>query len=173
MSESLLFEKLPEETLKAYEAFVVFSDLPPDQRSVAAAYRLKTGRGAAKQAPGYWFGWHKDYNWESRASAKDNWKRQQNLVAQAEQIKSKRLDELEAERVRSLQAANSLFATGVKALAIARDKIEALEISSLRPNHVALYIQAVAGAFKTASELSDRALHIEQLTEALKDKLGE
>lgn len=64
-------QRQPKETEKAYDAFLGFLDLGPKKRSVRAAYRQKSGKRYAKQAPGGWNTWAKDNRWQERAKIYD------------------------------------------------------------------------------------------------------
>jgi hypothetical protein len=65
------WERRDGETVKAYAAFTAFAELPPKERSIAAAYRAQSGRGSGASAPGYWRDWARLNEWEERAAARD------------------------------------------------------------------------------------------------------
>lgn len=64
------WEQRPDESGRAYAAFVVYRDMGA-KRNVPDAYRQGTGRPQAKQASGVWNGWAKKYRWAERARAYD------------------------------------------------------------------------------------------------------
>lgn len=70
MADSWL--RLPDESEEAYAAFLIYRDLGII-RSVLKAYRQKSGKITAKQAPGQWNKWAKDYRWRARARDYDNY----------------------------------------------------------------------------------------------------
>ena len=83
------WERLPNETPRAYHAFCIFRDLGPD-RSQDKAYARdcdERGRKPAK-APGSWSKWSIKYKWVERAEAYDDWldeeKRNQEAAAREE-----------------------------------------------------------------------------------------
>lgn len=69
------WEQRPDESSEAYRAFRAYRDLGPD-RSMAVAYRQRTGKDQAKQASGVWNGWAKRFDWPSRARAYDAYQEQ-------------------------------------------------------------------------------------------------
>jgi len=81
------WERQPGESSKAFAAFRVFRDLGP-RRSVAEAYRQKTGRVHARQASGNWNAVATRWLWQERARAwddeQDRVRREKQLAAQAE-----------------------------------------------------------------------------------------
>lgn len=64
-----LWEQLPNESDKAYNAFLVYRDIGRT-RSLPAAYRKHSGKDA-KQANGQWNLWSDRFNWRERARAWD------------------------------------------------------------------------------------------------------
>lgn len=66
------WEKLPEESGIAFDAFKFFLDLGIT-RTVAEAYRGKTGRKKVKKAPGAWYEWATKFKWYPRAEAFDRY----------------------------------------------------------------------------------------------------
>jgi hypothetical protein len=66
MSDS--WDPLEGESAKAYEAFTAYRDLPPSERSVRAAFKVKTGRS---QPNGTWNDWSAEHEWIERAKAWD------------------------------------------------------------------------------------------------------
>lgn len=71
----LPWERRPDESGEAYAAFIIYRDCGP-ARSLDGSYRQsgkgrKTGASAPTRAPGTWRGWHKTYEWVSRARAWD------------------------------------------------------------------------------------------------------
>jgi hypothetical protein len=73
------FEREPNESSKAYAGFCAYRDLPPNERSIDAAYRLYSGgknegRNGLKRAPGYFREWSKHHDWVMRARVFDDWR---------------------------------------------------------------------------------------------------
>jgi hypothetical protein len=67
-----LWDRLPDESTKAYGAFVEFLKIPRDERSFIAAYRTVSGRSWVEQMPGYFRDWTRRYRWLDRAYAYDD-----------------------------------------------------------------------------------------------------
>lgn len=166
-----VWERLQGESVKAHAAFLVFADLPPDERSVNAAYRAKSGRESVKVAPGYWFQWSRDFDWERRASALDQWRREQLLLAETEAVQSQRMAELERERVRTLNQSIAGSNAAVQMLNLAVDAIKDAKPADLKPSQLGSLLVAIMTVFEKSAALSDRALLIENLVTALQDRL--
>lgn len=66
-----IWERLENETPRAFECFSVYRDLR-EGRTVRAAYRIVTGNDPASgQVPGFWNDWVKKYNWQNRVKEYD------------------------------------------------------------------------------------------------------
>lgn len=59
------WDRQPDETSKAYAAFVTFRDIGPS-RSLPEAYRKHTGKQTAR-AGGTWGVWYRKHHWKERA----------------------------------------------------------------------------------------------------------
>ena len=75
--EPLPWERQPGETAKAFAAFCVYRDLPPERRSVRLAWETSTGRKAPRTSKGpragsVWYHWGEDNAWVFRAGAWDS-----------------------------------------------------------------------------------------------------
>ncbi len=92
----LEWERRPEESGRAYSAFVLYRDLGPT-RSLAAAYAASRhpGGGVAKKAASHWEEWSSAYDWVERAEAYDA-----HLEARRRAEREHLLAELEARRFR-------------------------------------------------------------------------
>src|SRR5690606_22056440 len=70
------WERRPNETAKAHQAFSVYRGLDPQARSLDAAYRRYRGDKRAtkgpQRAPGYFARWSIRHNWVNRAAAWDD-----------------------------------------------------------------------------------------------------
>lgn len=81
------WERQPGESREAFEAFKLYRDMPPRDRSVDAAFHTATGRQkGGKRAAGRWWKWSADYEWKARAEAYDRHLRDLELAAQEEAI---------------------------------------------------------------------------------------
>lgn len=65
------WERLPQETHKAWHAFVAYRTLEGRARSIRKAYRAHTGRQDAKDNPSSWDQWAKRNRWVERCAAWD------------------------------------------------------------------------------------------------------
>lgn len=96
-SERQAWDRRPDETLQAYEAFTAYRDMPRP-RSVDEAYRNhlreRTGGEIKKslQASGRWWTWNTNHEWRSRVESYDGY------------LELKRRDKHEADYLQKLDA---------------------------------------------------------------------
>ena len=78
--------RLPNETAQAYQAFRAYQALPPNSRSIVAAYgKIRNPPGPSPtKAPGTWTDWSRRFRWSERAEAHE---------AHCQAIEQKTLDE--------------------------------------------------------------------------------
>ncbi len=65
-----IWEKLPDETAKAYSAFVVYMRLDPDIRSIPKAIKEKYGSVTSSKLR-LWYRWSSEHSWMIRANSWD------------------------------------------------------------------------------------------------------
>lgn len=66
-------ERMEGESVKAFDACICYIKLPPNERSVLKAFKVRTGRSDAKQATSSWKDWSKQFDWKGRAERYDLW----------------------------------------------------------------------------------------------------
>jgi hypothetical protein len=71
-SKEQLWDRLSNESGRAYEAFKVYMYLPPANRTVAGAWREWTGNPEAARPSPFFKEWSRDYAWQERAKAHDH-----------------------------------------------------------------------------------------------------
>jgi hypothetical protein len=141
------WDRRPDETIKAFRAFVAFRDAGPD-RSVPATYRQVTGRLSAKQAGGGWNVWASKHEWHERAAAWDAFMDRERRAAMARE--AARQGEL-WERRRQ-EAAEACWGLSERLIARATEMLA-------RPLDDSRWTLATAATMaKTASELQATAL---------------
>lgn len=135
------------------------------ERSCDGAYRQHKGYGSdtTKRAPSTWRGWHSLYRWRERAEAYDRWI---NETARRQKEDDHR-QLIEDHSKRSLQLARSMFATSVRALALAAKRLESMEASDLDPKACAAMLRSAAALGRSAIETEQEALGIETLVGAM------
>lgn len=167
MSERQPWDRLPEESAKAYAAFCIYRGLPLKERSRDIAYRLSRGWAADVKtlASGGWTKWSKDYRWLERASAHDEHiEREARKGEERSQIR--KLREFRIDQQRSAQTASR---QALKALQKAGEKLETLKAKDLRPSEAAAFMQAAARLLESASAQQASALAVDEMLEALTD----
>lgn len=68
------WQRLANETTVAFEAFSLYLNLPPKERSIDAAWRIATSeqqKSNKKRANGRWTAWSAQHSWPARAAAHD------------------------------------------------------------------------------------------------------
>ena len=71
-SKEQLWDRLSNESGRAYEAFKVYMYLPPANRTVAGAWREWTGNPEAARPSPFFKEWSRDFAWSERARAHDH-----------------------------------------------------------------------------------------------------
>ncbi len=67
-----LWDRLENETERAYRAFECFLSLPSGERTVVEAYRVHVGNPQAVKVSDTWVRWSSDFAWRERAAAYDD-----------------------------------------------------------------------------------------------------
>lgn len=82
------WDRMEGEGSRAFAAFSAYLNMPLETRSVAEAYRLKTGNKGAEHASGQWTRWSARYRWRERSEAYDEWMlARQRKALEAERVK--------------------------------------------------------------------------------------
>lgn len=138
--ESVLlpWEPRPKESPQAYRAFVAYRDMPPNERTLLAAYRLATGHPDAKYPSGSWTKWSREWSWQERVMA---WEAHEAKAARDDVIRERRdalkrgatlaaFAETKAfETLQAIEPGKMTVSDALRALEIAhRIKKEALEV---------------------------------------------
>lgn len=111
------WERQPEETTKAFEAFRVYRDLGSERSIAKAGKQLGKNRVTLE-------GWSSKFNWVERAAA---WDAEQDRIARMEQIKA-----IKAMRNRHAGMAKAMIVKAGRALnRIPDDEIKASDISRM------------------------------------------
>lgn len=92
------WERLPDESTKAYAAFVEYLKLSREDRNVPRAYRICSGHAEAKNVPGYFRSWSTCFEWLERAYAYDDAQLEKDLKALELQRKEARIRQAKAGR---------------------------------------------------------------------------
>lgn len=80
------WERLPDETAKQYQAFCIYREMPTDTRSIDAAYCAARGyQAGSRRATFRWFNWSRSNDWVKRAAAYDDYRREQERIAEEQE----------------------------------------------------------------------------------------
>lgn len=96
MSDALPWERLGNESSKAFQAFCVYRDLGTG-RNLNASYRAFKQSAEAVRAPGFWQEWSSEFRWVERASAYDDY-----MEAERRRVRESEIRKLEERRFRFL-----------------------------------------------------------------------
>jgi hypothetical protein len=118
--EPNLWKRQPGETARAFAAFQAYRDLPSDERSVEAAYRLKTG--LQSKTSGQWSRWSSQNRWIERAAA---W--EEELIEQRDR------ERIKAEKKATEQLVNRWKALQLSIFRVTEKLAEQLELVVARP----------------------------------------
>jgi hypothetical protein len=72
------WDRLPEETSKAYQAFTIYCSMPPNNRSIVKALEKAAKKPSNR---GHWIRWSGHYSWVKRALAHDEFAEKERLAA--------------------------------------------------------------------------------------------
>lgn len=135
-----LYDRLPNETDRAWAGFLAYRDLGPNERSLRAVARL-LDKKLSTIAP-----WSQQYQWVARVAA---WDRDH-----ARQLAAAQLQDVVRMNKRHADTAQALVGKAVQALA-------AIEVSKLRPADIARFIEIGARIERLArGEVTERAEHV-------------
>ena len=142
MSELKPWDRQPSETAKAYAAFLLYRDLPPVDRSIAAAvaqHRYLGGKASVRN----WETWSSLYNWSERGLANDS------------DLASRRRERMAKEKER---AQDDMFTLARDALAKVAERIKGMDPEDLAAGQI-------PAALRTLFELELKALGYEDRVE--------
>ena len=158
-----LWEKLPQEGPKAFEAFCVYRDMKP--RSVLKAYRQKTSNKTAARVSGSWNEWTAEFRWSDRVEAYD---------AYIERIARQKREEvyindLEDFRKRQRQVAQASLGISANMLQQAHKRLEELKANkeNIPLNQLPALVRAAAHLAEFATNAEAQALGVEEILKSL------
>lgn len=179
VSDRQPWEKQPEETPKAYQAFCVYRDMGTG-RTVDGAYQRRTmGAREAhqeKRADGTWKRWSSQHRWVERANAYDQYLDSERLkaiaVADSDQARQEYLQQLERFRSVHLRAGEG----GMMSVLRLKQKLDAFlsstdfQITSIDDAHkVAMTIKAIESG---SGDMWAAALGVKSLISESGDRNG-
>lgn len=108
------WDRQPHETAKAHAAFIVYRELPPDERTVVKAHNLIRAKEGLEptRSHGPYYKWSSKHRWEDRAAAYDAY-----MAAKTRARLERRKLKVAEEHADQMEDAIEVFATPVKKLA--------------------------------------------------------
>lgn len=164
------WERQPGETTRAWEAFKLYRDMAPAERSMDGAYHLTLTepQKAAKsrhKAPGAWKDWAIDHDWKQRAAAYD---RDQERRRRQERD---RVHDAEMKRFRAQLQKDAQAAADVARIALTKGAqgLKDLDMKGAKPGAVASLLRAAAALTGVANETLFVGLGLDELMTTLED----
>lgn len=151
------YERQPEESAKAYEAFCLYRDMGAG-RSVDAAWRsFQEKQGANRgqiggkigRAPTGWWRWSSEYQWVRRA---EEWDAEQDRQKR-EEARQTRIAEVEAYRQRVVSEAQEIAEGALQLVRLGMDAISMTDISKIPPGALPAFIGQGMKAYNDATRL--------------------
>lgn len=162
-----IWDKRPDETSKAYDAFVTYRDLGP-KRSIAAAYRQQPSKENAPNTGGIWLTWSSRHSWVARAQAYDQYlDRMKRLERERQQ-----LEEITAFRQRARQAAAAASGLAIAVLRKTAKRIEDVDPKEIKVGQIPAFIRATASLLDTGLNAEAQAIGVEQLEDFLNESIA-
>lgn len=118
-----IYERLPDETPTAFQAFQHYRDSPPNDRSIVKTYRAVTGIEDAKKPSGRYSQWSKKHRWLERAKAYDD-HLDKIQTGTAEGLQARKITEYRERAEKLAKAANE---TTIRLLVIANHRLLKIE----------------------------------------------
>lgn len=122
------WEQQPGENLRAYAAFQVYLNMPPENRSLLGSFRLFKGKAGARTVPGLYSRWSDKWSWEVRAAFWDKFRDDT-----AKEAELKKLRELGEQRANAYMA---VMRTGLTLL-------QKAELQNLKPDEARAFLALV------------------------------
>ncbi len=161
VSAAQAWTRRPGETSAAYAAFCTYRDLGPS-RSLAEAYRQRTGKEQAKQAGGNWTSWYRRNEWKNRAESYDAYLDEEKRRAEAQKWRQRGEDLVEEQykiAVAMLEKVRQMLN-----FPLVRQTVEQKDEDG-RP--VRVIIEPVRWTFGTAARLAQVAVELGRLATGL------
>ena len=127
------WERQPDETARAYEAFCIYRDLPPSERSIKRACQIFHGDAFKASKNAIWSEWSRKHNWVERANA---WLDEQDRVTREAE-----LDALREMRRRHIQTAQHLVRLGAAQLTKLAKELEEEAGEKLSPAMILKFLK--------------------------------
>lgn len=165
-------KRLPSETPEAFDAFLSYVEILPQERSAMKAYIALCEQNKVKPdkyLPPEWSRWQRTYNWSSRAKEIDeNRKKEVQWFISSEQI-----SELIAYRKRQRELAEMVTDTAMRMIAAANRRLETLNPEEITASVLPQYLKAAAAIAELASDAEAKILLLQDIVEMYNANFGE
>ncbi len=156
--ESGIWDRLPEESSVAYDAFCTYRNLAPS-RSLAKAYRQRTGKEQAKQAGGHWTRWYAKYEWKTRAEAYDA---HLELLVRRDR-EAAYIKDLQDFKKRQKTLAQAALSAATELLQKASERLKKIKDEDIDPKSLPSYFRAAAAIAESSTNAEAVALGLHEL----------
>jgi hypothetical protein len=170
--EQLPWERLPDETAKAFRAFSHYRDSNPDNRSFLRTYREVSKLLSAKRVSGRFLTWAKLYKWVERTQQYD---------AHLEGLKLKinedeHVGRIEEHRKRQERLATAAVESSIQALLLANRGLKLLLDDpnlKITASNLGTLLRSAAAVAELGTRAESQALGVEELLRSIAPDEGE
>jgi hypothetical protein len=155
------WERLPNESAKAYKAFCHYRDTEPRDRALARTYREVSNKPSARRASGRFHTWQRLYDWVERAREYDAHKEKLRIAAK----ETEHLAKFDDYRDRNERLARASSESAIRALSLANTKLEKMmEAKEDIPSKLLpTFMRAIAAVAELASQAEARSIGVDEL----------
>lgn len=158
-------KRLPSETPEAFDAFLMFVEILPQERSAMKAYLSYCEQNNVKPEkflPAEWSRWQRTYSWVSRAKEIDA----QRKAEVQWFISAEEISELIDYRKRQRELATVVTDTAMRMIMLANRRLETLDPEEISPSVLPQYLKSAAMIAELASDAEAKILLLQDIVEA-------
>lgn len=160
------WDRMPQESNKAFHAFQCYLNLERAERSAVAAYRKFTGNMLAKKPTSIFVHWMADHEWRERVARHDA-----HLLQIERQAREKaHVAELEAFRGRQKNLSAALLNGAVGLLQKTNERLKTLKPEDIPDKSLPAFFRACAAVAEAATNGEASSLAVEQLIHTLQQE---
>lgn len=159
------WERMPHESSKAYQAFMLYRDLGPG-RSLTAAH--KAHKAGAHGASGQWTRWSSAHEWKRRAEDYDIWHERQLRIEREKEHR----EELKSYRERQKKLAQVSLSAATALLSKAGARLNTIKPEDIPAKSLGTIFRAAAMLAQAATEAEGTALSVGDLLQQHYEESG-